>query len=72
MSFKDKFSATFPFFLSSTVDSVLELIGDNNKLTRQAMLALGGMARLLSTTNSDLADRIVDTLHSLLDQISGR
>lgn len=55
------------------MDAVLDLImlNDESPLTRQALLALGGMSRLLRTTNSDLADEIVETLHSLLDQLAG-
>ncbi len=52
------------------MNAVLDLIGDE-RYGRQAILALGGMSRLLSTTNPELANGIVNTLHALLDQISG-
>ncbi len=67
-------SSTTHFYPPShraTVNAVLDLIGDEH-YSRQAILALGGLSRLLSTTNPELANGIVDTLHSLLDQLSGK
>ena len=43
----------------------------NSPLTRQAMLALGGMSKSLRETDPELANEIIDTLHGLLDQQIG-
>ena len=44
---------------------------NNSPLTRQAMLALGGMSKSLRETDPELANEIIDTLHRLLDLHTG-
>ncbi len=53
------------------MNAVLDLIGEK-RYGRRAILALGGLSGLLWKTNPELDNEIVDTLHALLDQISGK
>lgn len=60
----------------TSVDVVLNIATkdqttSSSSLTRQTILALGGMSLSLRETNPELADELVDALHNIHDQLNG-